>query len=170
MKNLVLSFSILLLYNTTAFSQCEFTKNTIDEFKGYSIQVTPSRPLYQKLLEGAKISFAQIDSFYYVYFTYMTSVMYSVDKGEELIFKLEDSTLMTIYSTSYEIADCSYSSNITTCTAIMSFPISKVELQTLAKKSIIKFRLYTNDGYTENETNPNKAKAAAELADCILKY
>jgi hypothetical protein len=164
---------ILLLVCTTAFAQ-KLVTNKTDEFTGNSVKETSVENLAQPLKMSGysyKFSFKKINENVYLGLRIMSlsNSVFAIKDGEVLMLKTED-TVITLSNSKYEISSrggaggglsSSNSQGVT-----LYFSLNKDAVDTLKSKSINKLRLYTTDGYSEQDIKPaadKKVKAALNL-------
>lgn len=151
----------LLLFCSTAFAQKLITDKT-DEFTGKRIKETSVENLAQPLSGFSyRFSFKKInDNVYFNLKVISHGSVFAIKDGEVLMLKTADSVIK-LSNTEYTISkkggaggglSSSYSEGVS-----LYFRLDNEAIGIIKTKPIVKVRLYTTDGYTEQDV-----KAAAD--------
>lgn len=150
--NLVL---IILLFTHTAISQT-IAEESIDEFTGSSIKRSSWETFNQSMKFIGHFRISKIDSIFYFDLKMMRGdKVFSISEGSDLMFKLDNNEIVTVKALTTEIT-------CTGCGAIgfngstgqgiqISYLLSSDQLKLLKEHKVVKVRVYTTDGYLEDE-------------------
>jgi len=147
MKRLLI-VSCVVFISFCSYSQ-KLIENTIDEFTGYKVRQTSWENLYSTLKEGAAFRITRInDNYYFDLKLTLTGGLFAVDGESKLMFKLWNDEIITINSLEYVISDrLDYGYAL----AQIRYTLPDDQLNILRNNRVVKWRIYTNDGYVETE-------------------
>lgn len=154
---LLLSF---ISFSLTVMSQ-ELKENKVDEFTKNKVK----KSSWELLTKGSFransfrsfFRFSQINDAYYIDIKMMpiSGGVYSISKGAELMFKVDTGQIISLKNIDYTISCRGCGAKGFAGSEAMgtqtSYVISKDDLLLLKNKLIHKMRIYTNDGYMEEE-------------------
>jgi hypothetical protein len=169
MEKILYSVIFLLLF-TTVKSQ-EIVRNEIDEFEKVRIIETNWMPIYKGFMPGKTylFRFSSIDSNIFLDLKISTTnnKIFSVSEGEnKFLLKCNDSIVLRFSNSHYEITESGGGSEGmwggTTYGLWLRLNINNLE-EFLMIKQIEKFRIYTNEGYIDEEISAEKSKQILEL-------
>lgn len=154
-------------------SSTNLEENYIDEFTGNSVKRTSWETLNMTMQFTAYYRISKINDHYYLNLKMMLNKVFSISKDQEFMFKLDDGTVLKFLNLEYT----------TTCRGCgakgfsgseaqgieVSYPVKKEQIDILINNRIEKLRIYTNDGYLENEVSEKRSKEIiANFSSLIL--
>jgi len=163
---LILILSIFISINS--FGQ-KLKENKTDEFTNNSVKRTSWEMINSNMQFTAYIRISKInESHYFDLKMMMNGSVFSISEGQKLMFKLSNGEVINLENLKYAV----------TCTGCgatglmgsdaqgiqVSYPISVENIEKLKEISIEKFRIYTNDGYVENDM---KSKNDKKIKKCL---
>jgi|SRR5690606_18443 len=174
----ILTFILITLFSSTSYSQ-KIKKNEIDEFTK-NIVIETDWSTFTFVFSGySYFRVRKIDELTLLDLRFvLNDEYYSIRKGDKLMFINEDKEVYEVYA-----AD-----NYMSCTGCGSvglmgskalgirpnYIISDEIIDKMISKKIIKFRIYTTDGYSDFELsnkNYNKLKKALiNVSEAYLEY
>lgn len=165
-KYLLLIFAIITSLSLTAQ---ELLENKVDDFTKKSIKRTSWEKLMYGMSGTAFFRISKIDDNYYFDLKLMNNRIFSIPENAELMFKLENDSIYSISNIKYAITEKGAGAIGFAGSAaygIQTSYISKNDwnFSTLKKHIPVKFRIYTSDGYIEEEIKP---KFVEKIANCI---
>jgi hypothetical protein len=167
---LLMLFTSLLLFSTNLLAQnnnCQYSKNEVDEFTGRKVLITKKVNMYNGLSGGFGFSCTKYDSTRILSLTYATSSIFTIEKGNALMFILDDGTKVELKASETLIAKPYTSQFGTTWSVDMSYIIPENEYKKIVSSPFKKLRIYTSDYYSEKEFKARKAKKVQQLFFCI---
>jgi hypothetical protein len=152
-KNFYLFF--LILITISSFGQ-KIEENKIDEFTKTSIKRTSWETLNMTMSYTAYFRISLIENI--EYFDLKLMIPYksvSISEGQNIMFMLENNEILTLKNlkTAYSCTGCGargFSGSAAPGVSI-SYLINTDQIKLLKANKIKKIRIYTNDGYIENE-------------------
>jgi len=164
---LTIIISVLLANNL--FGQ-KLKENEVDEFTNNTVKRTTWESLNQSMKFTAYFRISKINDNYYFDLKLMlgTGPVFSIAKDQELMFKLTGGEVVKLKNLEYAIT-------CRGCGAIglmgsdaqgiqVSYPINSEEVEKLSEIAIEKLRIYTSDGYVENDL---KSKVDNKIKKCL---
>lgn len=162
----------LLLFCSTGFAQKLITNKT-DEFTGNKVKETSVENLAQPLSGFSyRFSFKKInDNLYFNLRVISHGSVFAIKDGEVLMLKTADS-IIKLSNTEYAISkkggaggglSSSYSEGVS-----LNFRLDNEAIEMIKNKIIQKIRLYTTDGYTEQDIKASADKRVKEALALIL--
>lgn len=166
MKKLFFIWVIIIPFLLKA-QDCKFLQDEKDEFTGeMRIQTRPARVtagMFEKML----LNFRKVGSTYILGMEY-TPATGVIREGDELIFKMVDSTFVKAKAISTTPSTTTYSSGYVANWISCHFNISKSEIQKLTQQPIQKIRFNTVRNYYDVDVNEKNADNFIKIATCIL--
>lgn len=168
MKKYVLTLCILLtVASLRSFAQ-KLEENKKDEFSNKSIKRTSWETLYKTLTTESHFSFSKVDTSAFIHVKLMIGNVFSIDKDQELMLKLDNGDIVKLLNTKFEVT-CEG------CGAVgfigsgaqgldVAYWIAKDQLDKLKAHKVVKVRIYTNEGYIEQDI---KDKNANKITACV---
>lgn len=157
---------ILIIISTFANGQ-ELEKNYKDDFTGDSVKRT-SWEFLNNASNGftAKFRISNIDDHYFLNLKMMIGSsnpkVFSIHEGDKLMFKLSNEEIVELLSSSSEITCTGCGSTGLIGSAAqginISYIITKEQFDKLKSTSVSKLRVYTTDGYVENDVKEKHSK------------
>lgn len=166
---------LFLLVCSTAFSQ-KIVTDKKDEFTSNTVKETSVENLAQPLKMSGysyKFTFKKVNENVYLGLRIMSlsNSVFAIKDGEVLMLKTED-TVITLSNLKYEISSRggagSGLSSGNSQGVTLYFPLNKEAVDTIKSKSINKLRLYTTDGYSEQDIKAAADKKVKVALDLIL--
>jgi hypothetical protein len=162
----------LLFFCSTAFAQKLITDKT-DEFTGKKVKETSVENLAQPLSGIAyRFSFKKIDDNVYFNLRVIShGSVFAIKDGEVSMLKTADSVIK-LSNTEYVISkkggaggglSSSYSEGVS-----LYFRLNNESVELIKSKAIIKVRLYTTDGYTEQDVKASADKRVKDALALVL--
>jgi hypothetical protein len=152
----------------------KLTEEKKDEFTGAQVKRTD----YEQMVSNMKFTFfyrfSKIDTTYFLDLKMMigSGKVFSISQGNKIMFKMEDSTIITIENIESSIACKGCGAKGFSGSAAYgvgtSYVINQAQLEKLTKLKLIKYRIYTSEGYIEDEAKESKAETFLETAKLIL--
>lgn len=169
-----ITLAIILFTSFSSFSQkCKYVKNEVDKFTNKTILETKLDALG---VSGMGMGFTSGYSFYksnndrFIKFVFTTTgSVFAISKGEGVMFKLENGDVVTLHFLESVVSDVSYISGLNTSAKKITtlVPLSDLEVEKLNKSLITDIRVYTTDGYIDDEVKKKRAVKFQELLKCI---
>ena len=163
------AFTILIaiLLGTTSLTYGQtLEENKVDEFTDNTVKRTSWETLNMTMSFTSYFRISHINDNYYFDLKMMIGgtggKVFSIAKDQEIMFKLDNGEIVKLPNLEYTI----------TCTGCgakglsgsnaqgikVSYSINKEQFEQLKNNTIIKIRIYTNDGYIEEDTKEKHAK------------
>ncbi len=168
MKKIFLLIALSTI-GATAFAQ-KIVKDEKDAFTGNHIVETS----YVSISDGFPCSIRTVNGkcFFLVSFNCGDEV-YSMEKGAEFMFKLQDDSIITLSNLEHSIADY-WSATIGTLhlshfVLKTEYLLSDEQIKQLQATPIAIVRFYTTDGYIERNVTTRDAKRIQKLFNLITK-
>ena len=148
-------------------------ENQVDEFSNNSVKRTSWETLNMTMTFSGYFRISRInDNNYFDLKLMLGGSVFSIDKDQQIMFKLDNGEFVKLSNLEYRI----------TCTGCgakgfsgssaqgikVSYPIDKEQFEQLRNNTVVKIRIYTNDGYVEDDTKEKHAKkipAALKLVE-----
>lgn len=167
MKQTLLFLIILFCISAKSFGQ-KLEENKIDDFTKDSIKRTSWESLYSTISGNAHYRFSLVNDNETFDFKLMLDRIFFIDKDMQIMFKLQNGDIVTLNNLEYTFTckGCGATGFIgSEAQGIeVSYPISKHQVEKLKAGKIVKVRVYTSDGYLdENVKEKNAAKIIASL-------
>lgn len=169
MKKITFLIIISVLLANNLFGQ-KLKENEVDEFTNNVVKRTSWESLNQSMKFTAYFRISKINNSYYFDLKMMlgTGPVFSIAKDQELMFKLAGGEVVNLKNLEYTIT-------CTGCGSVglmgsdaqgiqVSYPINLEAVEKLSEETIEKFRIYTNDGYVENDL---KSKIDSKIKKCL---
>jgi hypothetical protein len=145
---------LLIITSSLAFSQT-LEENKVDEFTNASVKRTSWETLNMTRKFDAYFRISKIDSIVLFDLKMILGNVFSIDEGQEIMFKLTNDEIVKLPNLEYEIT-CSG------CGAIgyagsraqgiyVKYPMKSEQIEKLMNDRVEKIRVYTNVGYVEDE-------------------
>lgn len=165
MKKIILLFLIC----TNVFSQnCKFEKNEVDEFTGSKIIKLKEKLLAKtSMTTGVSFQIQSINDQKFIEFTYTSSQVFSFDKNKSMIMlKTNDGEIIEIPFEKNDISDVTYGSYFYSKQKVI---LTQDLIIKLENKPIVKFRLYTSNGFVEEEVKSKNSLSISDDIKCLNK-
>jgi len=170
MKKYVLTLCILLtVASLRSFAQ-KLEEDKKDDFSNKSVKRTSWETLYKTLSTESHFSFSKVDSSAFINVKLMIGKVFSIEKNQELMFKLDNGDIVKLACLEYQVT-CNG------CGAVgligrqaeglnAAYWLSKDQLDKLKTHKVVKVRINTIYGYIDEdvkEKNANKIMACVNL-------
>lgn len=167
--------SLLLFLCSNVFAQ-KLVTNKTDEFTGKKVKETSIENLAQPFKMSGfayKFSFKMVNDALYFNLRIMSlsNSVFAIKDGEVLMLKMAD-TVVTLSNTEYAISkkggaggglSSGYSEGVS-----LYFQLNKESVAIIKNKAILKVRLYTTDGYSEQEVKEAADKRVKDALALVL--
>jgi hypothetical protein len=167
---------LLLLLCSTAFAQKLITDKT-DEFTGKKVKETSIENLAQPFKMSGyayKFSFKKINDalFFNLRAMSLSNSVFAIKDGEVLMLKMAD-TVVKLSNIDYVIskrggAGGSGLSSANSQGVSLYFPLNKESAELIKSNTILKVRLYTTEGYTEQDVKTAADKRVKDALTLVL--
>ena len=151
----------------------ELVVNKIDDFTGNTVKRTSWETLNMTMKFTAYFRISKINDNYYFNLKMMLGggSVFSIGEGQEFMFKLSNGEIIKLPNLEYAI----------TCTGCgakgfsgsqaqgiqVSYRIMPEQIEKLKNNPAIKIRIYTNDGYVENDLKPKYYKKVQKALSLV---
>ena len=166
MKQILITCILFTMLIGTIEAQC--LKTTIDDFTGVVTITTKTVTLSNIFKPNYSFTLKSIDNIDYLEFEVTSSEGYSFKEGADLMIKLPD-TMITLKNLDYVMPKPFTIGNTTVWTATLYFLINEEFLTKLSTWDISKFRVYSLDGYLEDEVPMQEAVNIRNITKCFIK-
>jgi hypothetical protein len=170
MKKII--FALLFLFSSVVLHAQSLEINEVDEFTGNTVKRTSWETFNSNTSFYGHFRISQInDSYFFDLKMMIGNKVFAIDQGQEFMFKLSDDEVISLQNLKYSIAciGCgakgfagSQGYGVQT-----SYPIDKNQIQALKSNQIVKVRIYTSEGFFENDV---KAKHASKIHNALLLF
>jgi len=149
-------------------------ENSIDEFTGRSKTTTDVIWFSTPNRFNSYCRFVRFDSVCYANFRLsMYGKVIAVENGAKLMLKLANDSIITLYNKEYAVAQKGHASFGFVGSGVegvnLFFPIPPEYYSVLTTKTIIKIRLYTTDGYSDQEIGDGAEVAFRDTLKLLLE-
>jgi hypothetical protein len=157
----ILHLVIVLIFIQKAFCQT-IVENKKDEFTGNSIIRTSWETIQSNFHFTGYFRISRIND--HIYFDLKMILgsggVFAINKDDQLMFKLENDSIITLYNLEYALT-CSGCGAISLAGSSAqgiktSYSLSEQNVEELKKFKIVKWRIYTTNGYVEDEIKEKK--------------
>lgn len=160
------AIAITILCHQQINSQ-KLVENKIDEFTKHAVKRTSWEILMEKFGTTIYIRFSKIDSIEVLDLKIMLGgKVFAVSDGETLMLKLSNDSIMKLNTVSYEVACIGCGARGLPGSAAygvhVKYIIDETNHELLKKYKIKKVRLYTTDGYHEEEVTKKRESILQE--------
>lgn len=169
----------LLIIATSFFTyaqDCNYKTNEVDEFTKKTILETKAQTLTISGMGvgfSTAISFRKVDSNRYLKLKIASPSVFSLRKGDKIMFKTDSENTIDLEFENTVIADYNSGTLIGTTrtpsnwTGDIFINISDEIYNRLLNENILKLRVYTSDGYVDDDVSSKRNKKVKELLKCI---
>lgn len=163
-KQTILTILTVIFLGTTSltFGQT-LEENKVDEFTNNTVKRTSWETLNMTMKFTAYFRVSSInDHDYFDLKLMLGGKVFSIGKDQEIMFKLDNGEFVKLPNLKFTITctGCGakgYSGSAAQGIKV-SYPIDKEQFEKLKNNTVVKIRIYTNDGYVENDTKEKHAK------------
>lgn len=173
MKNAIIILVLILFSGDLIAQKCRFKENTVDEFTGKKITSTREYMLTKAGLglgTYATFQVRKVDEVTYLVFKAFAGSIFSVRKGDAIMFKMNDDEIINLEWTETEIASSNHIQQLNTTMWIVTnhIPLSQDVIDKLIEKEVVKARWYGSDGYFEKDVTKKNSKNLSEQLVCVI--
>ena len=171
MRKYIVATLLFFLSLNTSFSQ-KLVENKIDEFTKHAVKRTSWETLMEKFGMVIYLRVSVIDSTEYIDVKSMLGgKVFAIPKGETFMIKLANDSIVKLNTLSHEVScrGCGakgFSGSATEGIQV-AYVIDKQTHDLLKQYPIKKVRLYTTEGYHEEDVNKNKSDALQSILKLI---
>ena len=172
MKNkLLIQIIIISIISFNAFGQ-EIEENRVDDFTGNSIKRTSWETLNMTMKFAAYFRISNIDDLYFFDLKMMIGgKVFSIDKEQELMLKLSNNEIITLPNLKHTITcnGCGARglSGSNAQGIKVSYLITEEQIYKLKDSDVTKIRIYTTNGYVENDLKSKHNKKIKKAMSLI---
>lgn len=172
MRSSILLFMLLAGLTINA-QNCKYAKNEVDKFTNKTILETKQDALG---ISGMGLGFTSGYSFYksdddkYIKFHFTTTgSLFAIREGDNVMMKLENGEVLSLKFSESVIADSSYNSMLkTTIHSLKTLvKLTDDDIETFKNNKIVDIRIYTTDGYIDDDVKEKRAVKFQQLLKCI---
>ncbi|MBF2709949.1 hypothetical protein [Flavobacterium soyangense] len=167
----------MLLTSTFLFGQnCKYKINEVDEFTKNIILETKAELLTISGMGfgfSSSYSFKKINNNRYLKLGITSPSIFTLRQGRDIMFKTNTEDIISLEFPETIVADYISGSRIGTSTTpsmwtgTILIPISNENYERLLKDKILKVRIYTGDGYIDDDVKEKRANKFQELLKCV---
>lgn len=163
----------LILTSTFVYSQdCKYKKNEVDEFTKHKILETKSELF---TISGMGLGFStnysllKVNENRFLKLTITSPSIFTLEKGSDIMFKVEAENAITLTFPESIVANGSYNTTLksTHWNGYIIIPISEENYQRFLNEKISKLRVYTSNGYIDDDISEKRDKKFKNLLSCI---
>jgi hypothetical protein len=148
----------VLGYNSLSYSQCKFEINETDKFTGVSKLETKLEILHKDFNSAIAINFCKYNNDYFIRLGLnLSNQIYSISKGDKLMFICGDSTITLISNESKVVSGYT---NIV-------YNLTESQIKILKSNTITDLRIYLINSYLDKVIDPKKAEKIKLAVGCI---
>lgn len=168
LRHLYIALFVLISGNISAQKIAE---DYVDEFTNHKYRRTSWERFVSKRDMGAFVRFSEKDGALYFEFKTMLMVVFSLDKGNNVRFMLDNKEIIELENTEYTVSCKGCGSIGLSGSALygvhMRYPIKREFLEKLKAHKVQKIRVYTTDGYYEAIIKEKHAQKLVALAGLL---
>ncbi|MEZ0004913.1 hypothetical protein ABH942_000256 [Flavobacterium sp. 28YEA47A] len=169
MKKILL---LLLLSGSLAYGQkCKYKRDEVDEFTKHRILETKDNPLTISWTSSFSCTYnlLNIDDKRYLVLNAYGPSAFTLREGAEVLFKTDAEEPIRLAFPKTVISGSGYNSSLKNIyfTASQMIPLPDEAYSRLLKEGITKLRVYTGQGYADDEVKPKHDKKLKEMLKCI---
>jgi hypothetical protein len=155
--------AIFVIFSLQTTRAQTLEENKTDDFTNNKVKRTSWETVNETMSFSAYFRISQINSDTFFDLKLMIGgKVFSVKKDQELMFKLENGEVVKLANLEYTITckGCGARGFIGSAAegAKMSYLIDKDQLEKLKTSKVVKLRIYTSDGYVENDIKEKNSK------------
>jgi hypothetical protein len=169
-KHVTASFVLLFMaFNCRAQSDCSI-KETIDEFTKSKIRETKLFTVASGLSQNVNFQLSKVDSDFHLTIRYevLGFSPLVIEKGSELMLKLTNDSILTVYALETSVAGSKGGGGKTT-QLFGRYTVTSEQLSILGNVPSTKLRFITTSGYIEKEFTAPGTDRLLKNARCMLK-
>lgn len=147
----------------------KLVEEQVDEFTGHEVKRTSWERLTLNKTGDNHFRFSSINKTIYFDVKLMFGKVFAIDEDAELMFKLDNGEILKLYNLKYVITEIGAGATGLNGSATPGIQTSYVQkdsdISILKEHDIVKFRIYTTDGYRESDIKP---KTAQKIKNALL--
>lgn len=167
------TFLILVLFSTFIYGQdCKYKRNEVDEFtKDKILETKPELFTISGMGLGFSTSYSllKINDQKFIKFNVTSPSIFTLQKGSEIMFKVEAENPIILTFPESIVANGSYNTSLksTHWGGSIVIPINDINYQRLLNEKITKLRVYTANGFIDDDISEKRDKKFKALLTCI---
>jgi hypothetical protein len=175
MKKIILP-ALLLITSTIIGQNCKYKINEIDEFTKNKVLETKGGLLTMSGLGfgfSCSYSFKKINDIKFLNLSITSPSIFTLRQGRDIMFKTDKEETVILNFAETIVAEFVSGSRIGTMTSpsfwtgSILIPISNENFERLVNEKVLKLRVYTGDGYVDDDISVSSAKKFKEQLKCI---
>ncbi|HEX8576981.1 MAG TPA: hypothetical protein VF677_11870 [Flavobacterium sp.] len=171
MKKIIIA--LILGFTTFGYSQnCKYKINEVDEFSKNKILETKKEAFTMSGIGfgfSTNYSLKKINNDRYLKLYISSPKIFTLRQGDQIMLKTDSENTVSLVLMQTTIARSSYNDQLgsTTWYEDVLIPITDENYQRLLTENILKLRVYTADGYIDDDVKEKRAKKFKEILKCI---
>ena len=137
-------------------------ENKVDEFTKTSIKRTSWENLTSSIIYTTYFRFSKINNELFFDLKLIDGTVFYISEGQEIMFKLSNDEILTLnnFKSEHTCTGCGAKGFVgSTGNGIqVSYPLNKEHFELLKKYDVLKIRIYTSEGYREDELKTKNLK------------
>ena len=173
-KHVILSIVTFIVFGTVSFTYGQKLEvNKVDDFTNNTVKRTSWERITMNMGFTSYFRFSQINANNYFDLKLMlaSGSVFAIDKNQKIMFKLDNGELVTLHNLEYVITcrGCGAKGYIGSDAQGIktSYPIDKEQFEKIMNNTVVKIRIYTTDGYIENDIKEKNAKKISNALKLI---
>ena len=162
MKKTTLIIIVILAGMTLQSFGQKLEENKTDEFTKNSVKRTSWETLCSSSVANAHFRVSLINEYKTFDLKLMINKVFSIDKDQELMLKLANGDVVKLQNLKYTITcnGCGATGFVgSEAEGIqVDYPLDKDQVEQLKANKVVKVRIYTNDGYVEDDVKDKNAE------------
>ena len=149
-------------------NKCDYKVNKTDEFtKDIILETKGGRFTASGLFYGSGYSLKKINGIKYLKFGIAGPSIFTLEKDGEIMFKTDEDKIITLKFTESMVADYVTANNITIWGANNHIQLTDDIYERFLNETIVKMRVYTSEGYIDDDIKSKHLKKFKEQLKCI---
>ena len=149
----------------------KLAENKVDDFTGNSIKRTSWETLNMTMTFTAYFRISRINDNFFFDLKMITGSVFSIGKGQKLMFKLSDGEIIELQNFKYAISCIGCGAKGISGSGVQGirvlYPISSENIKKLKNNLAVKIRVYTNDGYLEIKIKSTKFRKVQKALSLV---
>lgn len=177
MKRTNLIFLTVIIFGVTSLTfglhGQSLEENKVDEFTNNAVKRTSWELLCFSMKNNFTSYFriSRINEYNYFDLKLMIGGIFSIDKDQEIMFKLDNEDIVKLLNLKYEVTckGCGAiglsGSNVQGIN--VSYTLDEEQFEMLKNHEVVKVRIFTNDGYVEGDTKRKHVKKIPKALELV---